>query len=96
VSTAAPVPETWELSGDDAKETLRTTGRRTLLVDAFQRMRVADGFSHARSLAFLVGLLLVQGTIALVGLAVAFGDSRSLRASSARSRTRCRVRRATC
>jgi YihY family inner membrane protein len=76
MSTAAPVPETWELTGDDAKETLRTTGRRTLLVGAFQRMRAADGFSHARSLAFLVGLLLVQATIALVGLAVAFGDSR--------------------
>jgi YihY family inner membrane protein len=76
VSTAAPVPETWELTGDDAKEALRSTGRRTLLVDAFQRMRAADGFSHARSLAFLVGLLLVQATIALVGLAVAFGDSR--------------------
>ena len=76
MSTASPVPETWELSGDDAAETLRTTGRRSLLVCAFQRMRAADGFSHARSFAFLVSLLLVQATIALVGLALAFGDSR--------------------
>ena len=38
MSTAAPVPETWELSGDDAKETLRTTGRVALLRDAFQRL----------------------------------------------------------
>ena len=76
MSTAAPVPETWELTGDDAAETLRNTGRRALLVGAFQRMRAADGFSHARSFAFLVSLLLVQATIALVGLAMAFGDSR--------------------
>jgi len=76
MSTAAPVPETWELTGDDAKETLRGSGRRALLRSALQRMRLADGFTHARSLAFLVGLLLVQATIALVGLAIAFGDSR--------------------
>lgn len=76
MSTASKVPETWELSGDDAAETLRSTGRRALLVDAFQRMRAGDGFSHARSFAFLVSLLLVQATIALVGLAMAFGDSR--------------------
>ncbi len=76
MSTAAPVPETWELTGDDAKEALRTCGRRSLLSSAFQRMRLADGFTHARSFAFLVGLLLVQATIALVGLAMAFGDSR--------------------
>jgi uncharacterized BrkB/YihY/UPF0761 family membrane protein len=39
-------------------------------------MRLADGFTHARSFAFLIGLLLVQATIALVGFAIAFGDSR--------------------
>ena len=75
MSTAAPVPETWELTGDDAREALRTTGRRSLLSGAFQRMRLADGFSHARSTAFLVTLLVVQATIALVGLAMAFGDN---------------------
>ena len=26
MSTANPVPETWELTGDDAKETLERTG----------------------------------------------------------------------
>jgi uncharacterized BrkB/YihY/UPF0761 family membrane protein len=76
MSTASPVPETWELTGDDARQTLMVCGRRRLLVDAFQRMRAADGFSHARSTAFLVSLLLVQAIIALVGLAMAFGDSR--------------------
>src|SRR5829696_3073698 len=75
MSTATLVPETWELSGDDAWRTLRDTGRRRLLGDAFQRMRSADGFSHARSLAFLTSLVLVQGLIAIVGLATALGDT---------------------
>lgn len=76
MSTAAPVPETWELTGDDARQALKDCGRKALLRDAFLRMRWADGFSHARSTAFLVSLLLVQATIALVGLGMAFGDSR--------------------
>lgn len=76
MSTAAPVPETWELTGDDARQALKDCGRKALLRDAFLRMRWADGFSHARSTAFLVSLLLVQATIAVVGLALAFGDSR--------------------
>jgi YihY family inner membrane protein len=75
MSTARLIPETWELSGDDAWRTLRQTGRRRLLKDAFQRMRWSDGFSHARSLAFLVALAAIQGIIALVGLASAFGGS---------------------
>jgi YihY family inner membrane protein len=75
VSTASLVPETWELTGDDARKTLVSTGRRKLLVDAFMRMRVADGFSHARSLAFMTSLVAVQGVIALVGLGSAFGRS---------------------
>jgi YihY family inner membrane protein len=76
VSTASPVPETWELTGDDARRTLLGRGRRGLLSDAFLRLRAADGLSHARSTAFLVTLLLVQAVIALVGLAVAVGDTR--------------------
>ena len=39
------------------------------------RFRAADGFSHARSLAFVTSLLLVQGVIVLVGLAAALGDT---------------------
>ena len=31
MSTATPVPETWDLSGDDARETLLHTGRRQLI-----------------------------------------------------------------
>ena len=43
--------------------------------DAFVRFRAADGFSHARSLAFVTSLLLVQGVILLVGIAAALGDT---------------------
>jgi YihY family inner membrane protein len=75
MSTARLVPETAQLSGDDARETLRYTGWGKLLVDAYQRLRAADGFSHARSLAFLTALLVVQGLIALVGLGTAVGSS---------------------
>ena len=35
---------------------------------------MSDGFSHARSLAFALALVLVQAIIALVGLAVALGE----------------------
>jgi YihY family inner membrane protein len=75
MSTATVVPETWDLTGDDAMRTLRTTGRVRLLKDAFLRMRFADGFSHARSLAFMTSLVLVQGTIVIVGTASAVGDT---------------------
>lgn len=69
MSTASPIPETWKLSGDDARRTLRDTGRLRLARDAFQRLRSADGFSHARSIAFLLSLLFIEGVIALVGFA---------------------------
>jgi YihY family inner membrane protein len=75
MSAARFVPETWELSGDEARETLRRTGRGKLARDAFVRFRSADGFSHARSLAFVTSLLLVQGVILLVGLAASLGDT---------------------
>lgn len=57
-----------ELSADEAVETLRRDGRRRLLVDAFVRFRYADGFSHARALAFQTVLALVPFAIAVVGL----------------------------
>jgi YihY family inner membrane protein len=74
MSVANLVPETYGTTdGDDARKTLATTGRGRLIKDAFQRLRAADGFSHARSLAFLTALVLVQGVIALVGLATVLG-----------------------
>jgi YihY family inner membrane protein len=75
MSTASLVPETRCLSGEDAWTTLRRTGRRRLLKDAFMRMRVSDGFSHARSLAFMTALVAVQGVIAIVGIASYIGGS---------------------
>ena len=74
MSTAAAVPETWELSGDDAWETLGTTGRLRLAADAFRRFRAADGTSHARSMAFLSGLIVIQGIVIVLGLASALGQ----------------------
>ncbi len=74
MSTASPVPETVELTGDDAGATLRHCGRWRLVRDAFVRLRVADGFSHARSMAWVTSLLLVEAIISLVGLAVALGS----------------------
>ncbi len=76
MSTAAKVPETWELTGDGARKTLLETGRLNLVKNAFVRLRAADGFSHARSLAFVTSLVLVQGLVTVVGFTVAFGDLR--------------------
>ena len=74
MSTAAAVPETWELSGDDAWETLTTTGRLRLAADAFRRFRAADGTSHARSMAFLSIMIVIQGVVVVLGLASAIGQ----------------------
>jgi YihY family inner membrane protein len=71
MSTANHVPETWGLTGDDALHTLERTGRWALVRDAFKRLRYADGFSHARSIAYLTTLVFLQAVIALVGLASA-------------------------
>jgi YihY family inner membrane protein len=75
VSTATPVPETRGLDGDDARKTLRTCGSGQLLRDAFVRLRVADGFSHARSMAYVTALVLVEALVSLVGLATALGST---------------------
>ena len=71
----ALVPESQDaLSGEDARTTLRRVHGMRLMTHAFQRMRSADGFSHARASAFAIALLLVEGTIAVIGLAVALGS----------------------
>jgi YihY family inner membrane protein len=71
MSTATSVPETYELEGDDALQTLRSTGWAQLAKDSFVRFRAADGTSHSRSLAFQVMLTLLPFVIAVVGLATA-------------------------
>jgi YihY family inner membrane protein len=75
MTTASSVPTTrGELEGDDAFETLTTTGRRRLITDSFLRFRAADGFSHSRALAFQITLTLLPALIAVVGLAVDAGQ----------------------
>ena len=68
MSTASVVPETRGLTGDDAWQTLRGVGWGQLAKDSFRRLRVSDGFSHARSLAYMTSLVAIQGVIAMVGL----------------------------
>ena len=74
MSTAAKVPETYELEGDDAVETLRDTGLVDLVVDGLTRFRYADGFSHSRALAFQFILTAIPGLIVLVALATLLGQ----------------------
>jgi YihY family inner membrane protein len=76
VTTANLVPETWNLTGSDAKQTLAEADKGRLLRDAFVRLRASDGFSNARSMAFATSLILIQGLIALIGLASALGEGR--------------------
>ena len=76
MSTATAVPETYELEGDDALATLRSTGLKQLAVDAFVRFRAADGFSHARALAFAVALAMLPFLIAFVGLTSSLDQER--------------------
>ena len=71
MSTATSVPATIGLEGDDAFATLRASGRRRLALDAFDRFRAADGFSHARALAFQLTLAIVPALITVIGLATA-------------------------
>lgn len=73
MSTASHVPETrdMELEGDEALEALRAVGRRRLAIDAFQRFRAADGFSHSRALGFQFALTMLPALIAVVGFATA-------------------------
>ena len=75
VSTASHVKETWNLTGDDARQDARVHGsdgaaeRRSR--SASRRRRT----SHSRGLAFAVSLVLVQGLVVVVGLAVALGSA---------------------
>jgi YihY family inner membrane protein len=85
VTTASAVPATRdELEGDEALETLRSVGRRRLVLDSIDRFRAADAFSHSRALAFQFTLTLLPSLIALVGLAAALDQesvTRTIRAT---------------
>ncbi len=85
MTTASAVPATRdELEGDEAFETLRSVGRRQLVIDSIDRFRAADAFSHSRALAFQFTLTLLPALIALVGLAAALDQesfTRTIRAT---------------
>jgi YihY family inner membrane protein len=53
---------------------LESCGRWNLVRDAFVRLRVADGFSHARSMAWVTAMVFVEAIISVVGLATALGS----------------------
>jgi len=74
LSTAAEVPETRGLEGDDAVHTLRNVGAKALIRDSFVRFRRADAFSHSRALAFQLVLTLLPALIAVVGFASVLGE----------------------
>jgi hypothetical protein len=59
VSTAAPVPVTRDLEGEDAVAALREVGIWSLLRDSYLRFRFADGFSHSRALEFQLVLTIL-------------------------------------
>jgi YihY family inner membrane protein len=69
VTTASSVPETYELEGDDARETLREAGRLRLLKDSFVRFRTADGFSHVRALGHATVMTAFPALITIIGFA---------------------------
>jgi len=69
MSTATPVPEAYDLDGDDARKTLEHVSPKALVRDSVQRMRFSDGFGHARATAFQVVLTLIPGMIVLVAVA---------------------------
>jgi YihY family inner membrane protein len=74
MSTAATVPPTRDLEGDDAVSAVRSVGLGSLLRTSLLRFRYADGFSHSRALAFQFTLTLVPALIALVGFAHELGQ----------------------
>src|SRR5918994_5566629 len=75
MSTAKSVPSTRDRVGDPARATLRAAGRARLASDALDRFRAADGFSHARALAFTLALTLLPALITIVGLATAMDQT---------------------
>lgn len=76
MTNATLVPESGDSLGNrEAQAVLRDVSYPRVLTNAFSRLREADGFSHARASAFATALLLVEGMIAILGLAVALGSS---------------------
>jgi YihY family inner membrane protein len=64
-----PIPQTHQFASDSAWRLIREAGVRTLVRDSYRRLRQADGLTHARSLAFVTVLVMIQAGVGLVGLA---------------------------
>ena len=69
MSTARRVPETVGSPGIGPLAVVASMSPKQLFVDSIARLRFADGFSHARAMAFQVVLTLVPASIAFVALA---------------------------
>jgi len=72
MATASAVPETYELEGEEAKETLKRAGWGRLLKDSFTRFRTADGFTHTRAVAHAAVLTAFPALITIIGFASVF------------------------
>ena len=72
MATSSAVPETYELSGDDARKVLKEAGWKRLLIDSFVRFRTADGFTHVRALSHATVLTAFPALITIIGIATAF------------------------
>ena len=78
------VPETWS----SRATTLRDAAPHRAVAcfaDAFMRLRVSDGFSHARSLAYTIVARARAGDHRVVGLVTALGERQTRTRSCARS-----------
>ncbi|MBW4029556.1 MAG: YihY/virulence factor BrkB family protein, partial [Acidobacteria bacterium] len=63
-----PIPEVNQFESR-AWRLVRDVGVRPLIVDSYRRLRHADGLTHARSLAFVTALVMIQVLVGFVGLA---------------------------
>ena len=73
MSTANLVPETWHLTGDDAKETFAQQRPQGLVKDAVLRLRYVRRVQPRPVDGLPAFLVFVQGVIAAVGIASALG-----------------------
>lgn len=64
-----PIPQTFQLESDGAWRLARRVGVRSLARDSYRRLRQAEGLTHARSLAFVTALVMIQVGVGVVGLA---------------------------
>lgn len=76
MSIVTRIPETLDLDGEAAAETLAKADSWDLMRNAFVRFRYADGFSYACSMAFQLVLTLIPGVALAVALAAMIGEGR--------------------